>query len=601
MCNININIRISIAPYRDDGSLLEETADDLVVNEGNFRELLRFRIASGDSVLANHLRETGAKATYISKTIQNQLLDCCRQEIMSIILNYVTSARLYSVMFDETTDISHTSQMSLVLRYVLDGNIREDFVGFIDPHDYNYKPSDSAIGPTEPTLTGEVLGKTVINLLQSMNLNLAYCVGIGTDGCSVMASQQCGAVMTIMTEAKNAIRCPCFNHALNLSVSKSSDVQSVRNAVGVMREVISFFTSSSKRNFVLKHANKGQLIGMCETRWVERHDAVLQFKTHLGDIVNSLTVVASWEEGESAAKARSLELALCNTEFIITLFALSDVVSVTMPLSKLLQKTNIDVQSAMAIFQDTVAVLEARRTNVDIFNAIFTEATAVMTELDLEVALPRLSKRQKNRPNPPAETPYEYYSWTVYYPILDAIITDLKDRFKPQIRNALELNYLIPANIMQSFSSQFLVTVLSQYGALVSALEKVEDSKVVQLTEQKLKGEIEVWRQKWMSAKLKNVKLPKTAMDALAECDPECYPNVHHLLQILVTLPVSVASAERTFSTLRRLKTWLRSRMGEERQTGLALLNIHRDIVVDTENIINRFASSGKRNLDFVL
>lgn len=104
-----------------------------------------------------------------------------------------------------------------------------------------------------------------------------------------------------------------------------------------------------------------------------------------------------------------------------------------------------------------------------------------------------------------------------------------------------------------------------------------------------------------MSAKLKNVKLPKTAMDALAECDPECYPNVHHLLQILVTLPVSVASAERTFSTLRRLKTWLRSRMGEERQTGLALLNIHRDIVVDTENIINRFASSGKRNLDFVL
>ena len=159
MCNININIRISTAPYCDDGSLLEETADDLVVNEGNFRELLRFRIASGDSVLANHLRETGAKATYISKTIQNQLLDCCRQEIMSIILNYVTSARLYSVMFDETTDISHTSQMSLVLRCVLDVNILEDFVGFIDPHDYNYKPSDSAIGPTEPTLTGEVLGE----------------------------------------------------------------------------------------------------------------------------------------------------------------------------------------------------------------------------------------------------------------------------------------------------------------------------------------------------------------------------------------------------------------------------------------------------------
>jgi hypothetical protein len=41
------------------------------------------------------------------------------------------------------------------------------------------------------------------------------------------------------------------------------------------------------------------------------------------------------------------------------------------------------------------------------------------------------------------------------------------------------------------------------------------------------------------------------------------------------TLAVSVASAERNFSTLRKVKTWLRSRMDEDRLTSLCLLNVH--------------------------
>lgn len=68
-----------------------------------------------------------------------------------------------------------------------------------------------------------------------------------------------------------------------------------------------------------------------------------------------------------------------------------------------------------------------------------------------------------------------------------------------------------------------------------------------------------------------------------------------------LTLPVSVASAERSFSTLKRLKTYLRNRMGNERLTGLALLNIHREIDVDIDNIINRFARIGNRKLEFIL
>ena len=84
-------------------------------------------------------------------------------------------------------------------------------------------------------------------------------------------------------------------------------------------------------------------------------------------------------------------------------------------------------------------------------------------------------------------------------------------------------------------------------------------------------------------------------------CDKRIFPLIHTFLAILLTLPVSTASAERSFSSLRRLKTWMRSRMGEERLTGLAMLNVHRDIYVSVDKVIDRFAKSKKRVIDFVL
>jgi hypothetical protein len=83
------------------------------------------------------------------------------------------------------------------------------------------------------------------------------------------------------------------------------------------------------------------------------------------------------------------------------------------------------------------------------------------------------------------------------------------------------------------------------------------------------------------------------------QCNEILYPNIKKILHIIACFPISVASAERSFSTLRRLvsymllhhaclyllyllctfkfrlKTWLRSIMGEERLVGLALLNIY--------------------------
>lgn len=50
---------------------------------------------------------------------------------------------------------------------------------------------------------------------------------------------------------------------------------------------------------------------------------------------------------------------------------------------------------------------------------------------------------------------------------------------------------------------------------------------------------------------------PKTAISALNICNKDFHPNVFKLLQIFVTLPISTCSAERSFSTLKRIKTYL--------------------------------------------
>lgn len=67
----------------------------------------------------------------------------------------------------------------------------------------------------------------------------------------------------------------------------------------------------------------------------------------------------------------------------------------------------------------------------------------------------------------------------------------------------------------------------------------------------------------WKTKLSRTHSVLKTSIDALALCDKNIFPNVHYLLKILCTLPVSTATPERTFSTLKRLKTYLRNSMGQ--------------------------------------
>lgn len=67
------------------------------------------------------------------------------------------------------------------------------------------------------------------------------------------------------------------------------------------------------------------------------------------------------------------------------------------------------------------------------------------------------------------------------------------------------------------------------------------------------------------------------------------------------TLPVTTCTAERTFYTVRMLKSYLRNLCGQERSARLALMSVHRENDIPTQEVINKFAMKNDRKLNFVL
>lgn len=81
------------------------------------------------------------------------------------------------------------------------------------------------------------------------------------------------------------------------------------------------------------------------------------------------------------------------------------------------------------------------------------------------------------------------------------------------------------------------------------------------------------------------------------------YPNLWLLYKMYACIPVTSCSAERSFSTLRRLKTHLRTRMGEDRLLGLTRMSIEAEATgkLDLDETVRQFIKKkGNRRVKFV-
>ena len=115
-----------------------ETLD--VANPGNFLAVLKL-LSKYDPVMANHfafVRQNPRCVSYLSHDIQNEFIALLATAVRGKILDEIREAKYFGILFDSTPDISHTEQLSEVIRYVrLDYEagqmeVREAFIDFLE-------------------------------------------------------------------------------------------------------------------------------------------------------------------------------------------------------------------------------------------------------------------------------------------------------------------------------------------------------------------------------------------------------------------------------------------------------------------------------------
>lgn len=162
--------------HRDDAKYHPEVGSYSTGGVGNFVESLNFRVRAGDKILEDHLKTCGKNRSYISKTSQNKIINCCGQVISEKIINDIKESKFFTIIADEAADSSHREQMSLVLRFVdTDMNIREEFIAFLH---------------CKWGLSGAQLAKLVLEALNDLTLSIEDCRGQGYDGAGSVAAHQ---------------------------------------------------------------------------------------------------------------------------------------------------------------------------------------------------------------------------------------------------------------------------------------------------------------------------------------------------------------------------------------------------------------------------
>ena len=85
----------------------------------------------------------------------------------------------------------------------------------------------------------------------------------------------------------------------------------------------------------------------------------------------------------------------------------------------------------------------------------------------------------------------------------------------------------------------------------------------------------------------------------------ESFHEMTKLIEILITIGMTTSEAERCFSALNRIKTFLRNSMGQDRLNSLCMLAIERTFINSfstfKDKIIDSFVRAKNRRMDFIL
>nr|CAI5848583.1 unnamed protein product [Callosobruchus analis] len=304
-------------------------------------------------------------------------------------------------------------------------------------------------------------------------------------------------------------------------------------------------------------------------------------------LVKSLETLSVEGNYATRKSAYQLHSAVTKPVFIVSLQTIAKYSAVIEPVVNALQAKSIDMISVGKHIKNIKDILRNDREFPDrISNEILQKARAVAMDLNIEISVPRLAHKQTHRSNPLSDNDNEYWRRSLIIPYIDSLISSLNIRFSQENTPAFALSRLHP-----------LYMTKTSIADLHKNAESFQEFYNLDIT-----GELNLWHNLWVTKALSDDQLKDIEVVDLFKEANIFYPAVRKALIILSTIPCTTATVERSFSTLRRVKTWLRSTMGEERLTGLCLMSVHRNYLKDNSEfiekiVIDKFSANPRRLL----
>ena len=492
----------------------------------------------------------------------------------------------YGIQCDEVTDASNWEQLGLILRYTVNNRPVERVIEFVSCED----------------ITGVSLCNKIIESLTKAKLDTQLCRSQTMDGAGNMSGKYNGCAAKFTEHSLKALCHYCCSHDLNLVLCKSCELKEIHLMLDSLKQLGLFFKYSPKRtrrlekavneintrNPLQKQIGASKFKLFCETRWVEKHCTLCVFNDMYEAIILCLEAIGILENNwdtKTVTDAYGLLKCIKDPMFIVCFQVVYHFFGYIRGLSIKPQGSTLDILQGYNMAENVKMVLSDARKNDTEYDGVFSKATQMAEVANLEsLQTPRRCGKQTQRSNVPGDTPKIYFKRTVYIPFLDSIIQQFSVRFESLAVQAIRAIKLVPVHLSSevNLNDTMFHDIFDFYKD-----DMPSPASFFQ--------ELNLWNRMWANVENRPISIVETLSNSNS-CTL-MYPNITKVLYLMLLTSVTCSSAERANSSLKYMKNRLRSTMGEDRFNSLLLLYVHKDIELDIDNIIDRFATKNPRKM----
>nr|XP_048695389.1 zinc finger MYM-type protein 1-like [Caretta caretta] len=258
-------------------------------------------------------------------------------------------------------------------------------------------------------------------------------------------------------------------------------------------------------------------------------------------------------------------------------------------ISKQLQAKEFDIRDAVNQLGETKKFLVGHRSDAD-FEQTLVDAGELAEELDVPSLFEpdpiRIRKKRKQftceADDEPVYNPKEKFKVNFYFAVINTAIHSVEERFILMQQISSVFGFLYDVYSLQNTTPK---QIMEHCLNLEQALQHGESKDIDAFD---LCNELQA-----IARRVQKSASPQDGLNFIWKNKlTNSVPNTVIALRILLTLPVSVASGERSFSKLKLIKTYVRTSVLQQRLVGLSTLSTEHDIAcsIDLEELVSKFA-----------